>query len=103
MASESLTIRVSRSTHGLLRELSERTGETMAEIVDRSVREFQRQRFWEDYHAAYAAIQADPSPQADLECEIELWDLVSADGLEESPNEERAAGAGPGLRSRSAG
>jgi len=83
---ESLTIRVSRSTHGLLRELAEQTGETMADIVDRSVREFQRQRFWEDYHAAYAAVQADPSAWADLQDEVESWDSTLADGLGDHSN-----------------
>jgi predicted transcriptional regulator len=83
---ESLTIRVSRSTHGLLRELAEQTGDTMAEIVDRSVREYQRRRFWADYHAAYAAIQADPQARADLQGEVEGWDSTSADGLEDRAN-----------------
>jgi predicted transcriptional regulator len=92
---ESLTIRISRSTHGLLRELAERTGETMSEIVDRSVREFQRQRFWADYHAAYAAIQADPSAWADLQDETESWDLVSADGLERESHAEDATESDP--------
>ena len=88
MNAESLTIRVSRSTHGLLRDLSDRTGETMTDIVDRAVREYQRRRFWEDYHAAYAAIQADPP---ELRGEIDLWDLTLADGLEDHPDGTDAA------------
>jgi predicted transcriptional regulator len=84
---ESLTVRVSRSTHGRLRELAERTGETMADIVDLAVRNYQRERFWADYHAAHAAIQADPSAWADLQDEVESWDSTLADGLEEQPNE----------------
>ena len=84
---DSLTIRVSRSTHGRLRELADRTGETMADIVDLAVRNYQRERFWADYHAAHAAIQVDPSAQADLQDEIESWDSTSSDGLEDSSNE----------------
>jgi hypothetical protein len=89
---ESLTIRVSRSTHGLLRELAEQTGDTMAEIVDRSVREYQRRRFWADYHAAYATIQADPQAWADLQGEVEGWDATSADGLEDREDGPATAG-----------
>jgi predicted DNA-binding protein len=78
---ESLTIRVSRSTHGRLRELAQRTGETMADIVDLAVRNYQRERFWADYHAAYTALQADPVAWADFQSEVELWDTTSADEL----------------------
>ena len=91
---QSLTIRVSRSTHGLLRELAARTGETMTDIVDRSVREYQRQRFWADYHAAYEAANADPVASADFQAELEAWDSTSADGLEE--NVDGCGDPGPG-------
>lgn len=84
---ESLTIRVSRSTHGVLRQLADKSGETMTEIVDRAVREYERSRFWADYQSAYAALAADTSAWADLQCEIESWDSTSADGLEEDSDE----------------
>jgi predicted DNA-binding protein len=93
---ESLTIRVSRSTHGRLRELADQTGDTMADIVDRAVRNYQRERFWKDYHAAYEALQADPSAWADFQSEVELWDSTSGDGLEESPDEREEEDAVPG-------
>jgi predicted DNA-binding protein len=85
---ESLTIRVSRSTHGRLRELADRTGETIADIVDLAVRNYQKERFWADYHAAYAAIQADPSASAELQAEVDAWDSTLADGLEDDPHEQ---------------
>jgi predicted transcriptional regulator len=80
---ESLTIRVSRSTHALLRELAGKADATMADVVDRAVRDYQRRQFWADYHAAYAALQADSARAADLRREVEAWDATSADGLEE--------------------
>ena len=84
---ESLTIRVSRSTHGRLRDLADKTGDTMADIVDRAVRNYQKEQFWADYHAAHAAVQADSPAWADLQQEVESWDSTLADGLEESSNE----------------
>ncbi len=94
---ESLTIRVSRSTHGRLRELADKTGETMADIVDRAVRNYEKEQFWAEYHAAYAALQADPAAWADLQSEVELWDSTSADGLEDSPGEhDKRADPDPG-------
>jgi predicted transcriptional regulator len=81
---ESLTIRVSRSTHGLLRQLAARSGETMTEIVDQAVREYERARFWADYQSAYAALEADPAARAELQGEVEAWETTSADGLEDA-------------------
>jgi hypothetical protein len=81
---ESLAIMISRSTYGRLRELAGRTGDTMADIVDRATRCLEREPFWVDYHAAYAAIQADPSASVDLEGEMESWDSTLADGLQDS-------------------
>jgi predicted transcriptional regulator len=80
---DSLTIRVSRSTHALLRELAEKADATMADVVDRAVRDYQRRQFWADYHSAYAALQADPAAAAGLRHEVEAWDVTSADGLED--------------------
>jgi predicted transcriptional regulator len=79
---DSLTIRVSRSTHTLLRELANEADATMAEIVDRAVRDYQRRQFWAEYQAAYAALQADPAASADFRGEIEAWDATAGDGLE---------------------
>ena len=89
---DSLTIRVSRSTHGMLRDLADKTGDTMTDIVDRAVREYLRRCFWADYHAAYSALQADPQAWADLQDEVESWDSTSADGLGDQPNDIGAAG-----------
>jgi predicted transcriptional regulator len=80
---DSLTIRVSRSTHALLRELADKADATMADVVDQALRDYQRRQFWADYHAAYAALQADPAASADFRREVEAWDATCADGLED--------------------
>jgi predicted transcriptional regulator len=80
---DSLTIRVSRSTHARLRALAEKADATMADIVDRAVRDYQRRQFWAEYHAAYAVIQSDPAAAADLRREVEAWDATRGDGLED--------------------
>jgi predicted transcriptional regulator len=79
---ESLTIRISRSTHARLRALAEKADATMAEVVDRAVGDYERRQFWADYHAAYAAIQADPTAADELRRETEAWDSTCGDGLE---------------------
>jgi hypothetical protein len=53
--------------------------------------EIDQRRFWADYHAAYAALQADPTAWADFQDEVEAWDSTSADGLEGPSNDLDAA------------
>ncbi len=93
MEMETLTIRVSRSTHAILRELAAESDMTMAQVVDESVRELRKKQFWADYHASYAALKADPDAWADLQEEVEAWDVALADGLEVPSDEQRK---GPG-------
>jgi hypothetical protein len=81
MQTDTLTIRISRSTHEALRSLAEETNTTMLAVVDEAVRELRRKKFWEDYHASYAALRADPVAWADHQRDLEAWDDTLADGL----------------------
>jgi hypothetical protein len=85
MSDTSLTIRVSRSTHELLRELADRSNTTITAVVDEAVRDLRRKKFWADFNAACAALQADPVARADLQREDEAWEQTLADGLEDGP------------------
>jgi hypothetical protein len=78
---DSLTIRISRSTHEILRSLSDTTGLTMAAVVDLALRDFRRKRFWDDYHAAYAELRADPDAWSDFQRELEPWAGPPVEGL----------------------
>lgn len=82
MAESSLTIRVSRSTHELLRDLADKSNATITAVVDEAVRDLQRKKFWADFNAACEAIQqADPEAWADLQREDAVWDSTLTDGL----------------------
>jgi predicted transcriptional regulator len=84
---DTLTIRVSRSTHALLQELAVASNVTMSQVVDEAARELREKRFWADYHASYAALRADPVAWADLQEDVAAWDSTLADGLE-NPSDE---------------
>jgi hypothetical protein len=79
---ESQTIRISKKTHRTLRELAEEAGTSMTAILEAAVKEYQERRFWEELHAGYAALKADPEKWADYQKEIQAWDVTLADGLE---------------------
>jgi hypothetical protein len=95
---ETLTIRVSRSTHAILRELAAKSDMTMTQVVDEAVRELRKKRFWADYHASYAALKADPDAWADLQEEAAAWDSTLADGLEVRSNEQHEGRGDSGTR-----
>jgi hypothetical protein len=73
----------------MLRALAADLDLSMAEVVDKAVRELQRQRFWAKYLASYAALQTDPAARAQFQTEIAAWDATLSDGLEDKANERR--------------
>jgi predicted transcriptional regulator len=90
MTDSSLTIRVSRSTHELLRDLASKSDTTITAVVDEAARDLQRKRFWADFNAACEAVEADPAARADLRQEDAAWETTLADGLEqETQSDER--------------
>jgi hypothetical protein len=54
----------------------------MTAILDAAVKAYETRRYWEAFHAGYAALRADPEKWADYQKEIEAWDVTLADGLE---------------------
>ena len=52
MSDTRLTIRVSRSTHELLRVLADKSNATITAVADEAVRVLQRKKFWADFNAA---------------------------------------------------
>jgi hypothetical protein len=84
---ESQTIRVSKTSRDILRDLAVKAGTTMAAIAEEAVREYEQQKFWEHYYAGYKALRAEPIAWAEHKDEIKLWETTLADGPEDSPNE----------------
>jgi predicted transcriptional regulator len=79
---ESQTIRISKKAHQALRRLAEEDGSSMTAVLEAAILEYQRKKFWEEFHAGYDALRADPEKWADYQKEIAAWDVTLADGLE---------------------
>lgn len=89
MPDSSLTIRVSRSTHELLRELASKSNATITAVVDEAVQDLEQKKFWADFNAACEAAKAAPAAWADLRSEDTAWESTLADGLAlEMPRDE---------------
>ncbi|GAX41283.1 hypothetical protein NIES4075_22520 [Tolypothrix sp. NIES-4075] len=79
---QSSTIRISNTSHNILKELAARSGESMQAILDQAIEQYRRQMFLESANQAYAALRNNSEAlQAELE-EREAWDITLADGLE---------------------
>ena len=75
-------VRVSNSTHQVLRNLSLEVGESMQTIIEQAVEQYRRRRFLEGLSQDFKALKEDAeSWQEELE-ERKLWDKTSLDGAE---------------------
>ena len=54
---ESLTVRISRSTHAALRALADESNESMTEVLDKAIEIYRRQRFLAGLNADFAALR----------------------------------------------
>ena len=75
-------VRVSNSTHRILRSLSLEVGESMQTIIEQAVEQYRRRRFLEGLNQDFKTLKEDTQFwQEELE-ERELWDKTSLDGVE---------------------
>lgn len=77
-----LTVRIDKQTHQVLRELAAQAGESMPTILDNAIAEYRRKRFLEGLNDDYAALRANPQAWQEELAERALWDVALADGLE---------------------
>jgi predicted transcriptional regulator len=85
------SIPISEASHRILRELAERTGRTVTEVLEQAIDAYRRQLFFEQLNAGYAEPRADPEAWAEMEAERKVWDATLADGLD---RDERWTGDG---------
>jgi len=79
----SLTVRISETSHQILQELAEHSGESMQTILARAIEEYRRKRFLEEANAAYAALRQNPKAWKQEQAERRAWEATLGDGLEE--------------------
>jgi hypothetical protein len=84
---ERKSIRVNEKTYETLRKQAADAGTTMIAILEEAVREYDKEKFWEEYDRGYAALRADPQAWAEYQEELRLWDCTLMDGLEDFPYE----------------
>jgi hypothetical protein len=76
------SIPISETSHQILKELAEQTGQSMTDVLDKALDAYRRKLFFEQLNAGYAALRADPQAWAEELEERKLWDATLMDGLD---------------------
>jgi hypothetical protein len=76
------TIPISETSHRILQELAEQTGQSMTDVLDKALDAYRRKLFFDQLNAGYAALRADPQAWAEELEERKLWDAALMDGLD---------------------
>ena len=77
------TVRIHAETHAKLRDLAERCGRSMPQVLADAVELYRRQTFLEDANRAYATLRQDAKAWAAEQAERAAWDTTLSDGLKE--------------------
>jgi hypothetical protein len=75
------TVPISEMSHQVLKEIAEKTGQSMMHVLDQALASYRRQVFFDKLNAGYAALRNDPKAWAEVEEERKLWDGTLLDGL----------------------
>lgn len=75
-------VRISTSTHRVLRSLSSEVGESMQTIVEEAVEEYRRRRFLEGLDQDFKNLKQDQQAWKEELEERSLWDKTLLDGAE---------------------
>jgi len=79
-----MTVRVREETHKALREISEESGLSFAEVIAQAVDTLRRQRLLEQSNEAYARLRREPRAWATEQQERALWETTLLDGMDEN-------------------
>lgn len=76
----SMTVRIDEVSRQTLRELAERRGESMQEVLATAIEEYRRRHFLETANSAFAALRKQPKAWKQEKQERKAWDRTLRDG-----------------------
>ncbi|MDQ3814515.1 MAG: toxin-antitoxin system protein [Armatimonadota bacterium] len=85
MATASRTVRIKPETHRKLQKLARETGQSLPDVLDKAISEYERQRFLAECNASYTRLREDPEAWREELEERALWDCTLMDGLKDDP------------------
>ena len=76
------TVRIRPDTHAKLKQLAERSGQSMPELPEKAVEAYRRETFLKEANRAYAGLRSDAEAWSQEEAERARWEATLGDGLE---------------------
>lgn len=80
---EMAQVRISETSHELLRSLSTVEGKSMQDVMDQAIENYRRKAFLEGLNEDYQRLRSDEGAWKEHSEETALWDNVLMDGLGE--------------------
>ena len=77
------TIRISTSSHEILKEESMASGRSMQAVLEDAIEHYRRHRFVQDVNTAYARVREDEVAWGEIIEERNVWDSSVGDGLDD--------------------
>ncbi len=78
-------MRITDLTGQYLDQLSKNTDLSKQDLIEKAILLLVKQEFLERTNKQYAALVSDKNAHADMEKELQEWDVTLSDGLEDKP------------------
>lgn len=79
------SIRIERATHERLKTIAAEEQASLTGVINELLDRYERDKFRKAVAESYARLRANPDAWADYKRELEEWDAVLMDGLEDEP------------------
>lgn len=77
------TARISLHAQNILRDLAEKSGKTIQEILNEAIESYRRYKFLDECNSAYAKLKSNPKAWKEEKEERALFDNALKDGLKD--------------------
>ncbi len=79
------SIRIDRAAHERLKKIADKEHSSLRSVINELIDRYEQQEFRKAVAESYARLRSDPEAWADYKRELEEWDAVLMDGLEDEP------------------
>lgn len=79
------SIRIERATHERLKKIAAEEQSSLTGVIDELLDRYEQQEFRKAVAESYARLRSDADAWADYKRELDEWDAVLMDGLENEP------------------
>lgn len=79
------SIRIDRTAHERLKQIAEKEHSSLSGVINELLDRYEQEEFRRAVHEGFRRLREDPEEWADYKRELQEWDAVLMDGLEDEP------------------